>query len=107
VFYIVVQSADRTITKYTNWNAALRSSVASFSAEYPEATTLIFSSYATFTRVLDDPVGHGFHDQDAAYRAGKGIWMDHLHPTSKMHSCIAKDMAEFLGTVARPVGAET
>lgn len=89
-------------TRYTGWNTALRSSVISFAAECPEATTLMFSSHMTFTRVLDDPVGHGFHEADAASKAGKGIWMDHLHPTSKMHDFVAKDLAAFLGTVVKP-----
>jgi phospholipase/lecithinase/hemolysin len=73
--------------------------IISFASEYPESTTLIYSAHATFTRVLDDPVGHGFHEANAAREAGKGIWMDHLHPTSKMHDFVAKYLAAFLGTV--------
>jgi len=92
-------------SRYADWNAALRSLIISFASEYPESTTLIYSAHATFTRVLDDPVGHGFHEANAAREAGKGIWMDHLHPTSKMHDFVAKDLAAFLGTVVKPDSA--
>jgi hypothetical protein len=85
--------------RYTGWNVALHSSITSFASEHSDITALLFSSHATFSRVLDDPVAHGFHEANAAYNAGKGIWMDDLHPTSKMHGFVAKDLAEFLGSL--------
>ena len=91
-----------SMPQYTDWNVAMHSSITSFASEHPDITALLFSSHATFSRILDDPVGHGFHEANAAHKAGKGIWMDHLHPTSKMHGFIAKDMAEFLESVVQP-----
>jgi len=85
--------------RYNDWNIALRSSSISFASGHVDATVLLFSSHATFSRVLDNPVGHDFHEADAARKGGKGIWMDHLHPTSKMHEVVAKDLAAFLESV--------
>jgi phospholipase/lecithinase/hemolysin len=97
----VKRGNDSSMSRYADWNAALCSSITSFASEHPDATALLFSSNATFTRVLVDPEGHGFHDKDAARKPGKGIWMDFLHPTNKMHDIVAKDLAAFLGTVTK------
>ncbi|KAI0362113.1 hypothetical protein OH77DRAFT_1416330 [Trametes cingulata] len=80
---------------YEFWNSCLQAQVASFAARHPDVTTLFFSSWATFTRVLDDPVAHGFSPEHVS-RAGGDIWADNLHPSSKMHDWIAHDVAEFL-----------
>ncbi|KAF8591063.1 carbohydrate esterase family 16 protein [Ramaria rubella] len=79
--------------KYEAWNEILHSS--DFGSSHPDATTLVFSSWNTFTRILDDPVGHGFEPEDLKKWMG-GIWMDHLHPTSAVHKILADDIAEFL-----------
>jgi phospholipase/lecithinase/hemolysin len=56
---------------------------------------MIYSSYDTFNRVLDDPESHGFTLPDIGKKGG-AIWRDDLHPTSAMHDIIAKDIAQFL-----------
>jgi hypothetical protein len=61
---------------------------------------MLFSSFATFTNVLDNPVLYGFESSDIHKARGK-MWIDHLHPTSKMHDVIAHDVSEFLGSVDR------
>lgn len=61
-------------------------------------TALLFSSHATFTRVLDDPIRHNFGPKEVRRAKGE-IWMDRLHPTSKMHRFVARDLVKFLGTV--------
>jgi hypothetical protein len=63
---------------------------------------MIYSSYDTFTRVLCDPISHGFIFEDVTKEGG--IWYDHLHPTSAMHDIIAKDIAQFLGDQPAFVG---
>jgi hypothetical protein len=60
-----------------------------------DITAMIYSSYDTFTCVLDDPIFHGFTFEDIRKENG-GIWYDHLHPTSVMHNIIANDIAQFL-----------
>ncbi|KAI0831318.1 hypothetical protein BC628DRAFT_1353198 [Trametes gibbosa] len=80
---------------YDVWNTSLRSHVASFALKHSDVTILFFSSWNTFTRVLDDPVGHGFGPEHVS-RAGGDIWADNLHPSTKMHDWIAHDIAEFL-----------
>jgi len=83
---------------YKDWNKALAETVRQFAnAHYPEEiTAMIYSSYDTFTRVLDDPISYGFTFEDVR-KEGGGIWYDNLHPTSRMHDIIAADMAQFLG----------
>lgn len=80
------------------WNAALRAEAKNFSASHNEATVLIYSSWMTFTKVLDDPTAFGFAQEDVKKAAGS-IWVDRLHPTSKMHEIIAQDMTKLLSSV--------
>lgn len=56
---------------------------------------MIYSSYHTFNRVLDDPESHGFTLEDIDKKGG-AIWHDDLHPASAMHNIIANDIAQFL-----------
>ncbi|KAI0780920.1 hypothetical protein BD413DRAFT_15510 [Trametes elegans] len=80
------------------WNQCLRSRVAKFASSHPDATTLSFSSWDTFTRVLDDPVAHGFGPEQVS-RAGGDIWVDNLHPSTKMHDWVAHDIAKFMNAL--------
>lgn len=106
IIKLVLQSREptdnSTISRYQNWNIALRSSSTLFSSSHVDATVLLYSSHTTFSHVLDDPVVHGFHEVDAARKQGKGIWVDHLHPTSKMHEIVAEDIVAFLASVESP-----
>jgi lysophospholipase L1-like esterase len=87
---------DRSLI-YTKWNEALAETVREFASEdAKEITAMIYSAYDTFTRVLDDPLSHGFALEDVEREEG-GIWYDRLHPTSAMHGIIARDVARFLG----------
>lgn len=64
---------------------------------------MVYSSYDTFIRVLDDPESHGFAPEDVGKKGG-AIWHDNLHPTSAMHAIIAKDMALLLNNQPAFVG---
>ncbi|KAF9246887.1 hypothetical protein BU15DRAFT_57848 [Melanogaster broomeanus] len=55
-----------------------------FAADHADASVMIFSSWDTFTRILDDPASYGF-DADEPYG---GIWVDSLHPTTKVHDIL-------------------
>lgn len=55
----------------------------------------MYSSYALFTKVNEDPAKYGFAPEDVKKRRGP-MWMDHLHPTTKMHKVIADDLEGFL-----------
>ncbi|KAH9951458.1 SGNH hydrolase-type esterase domain-containing protein [Amylocystis lapponica] len=80
-------------TSYSMWNAHLPEAIMRFVKAHPDITTLLYSSWNTFNRVLDDPETHGLSEDE--------IWVDHLHPTSAMHDWIAHDIAAFL-TEQRP-----
>lgn len=83
---------------YVDWNKHLHTSARSFHEKHPDASILMFSSWETFTRVLDDPVTYGFSTTDVSKSGGR-IWMDFLHPTTKMHGIIAEDMWKFLNEI--------
>ncbi|KZT28430.1 carbohydrate esterase family 16 protein [Neolentinus lepideus HHB14362 ss-1] len=78
-----------------NWNSSLRTQVQAFAAAHPDATIFIFSSHRTFSRILNDPISHGFSAIDTVTPYGE-IWVDRLHPTTRMHDWIAKDFSFFL-----------
>ncbi|KDQ09428.1 carbohydrate esterase family 16 protein [Botryobasidium botryosum FD-172 SS1] len=83
------------------WNASLAAHIEEFATDYPDTSVFLFKAWDTFTRVLDDPVAHGFKTGDTR-RKGGGIWVDQLHPTSAMHEVVAQDMAIFLDGVGKP-----
>ncbi|KAI0810961.1 hypothetical protein BC629DRAFT_1654462 [Irpex lacteus] len=84
---------------YQTWNTALHNSISTFAAAHPDTTTLLFSSYDLFTRILDEPGKYGF-DERTAHVAGGCFWYDHLHPTSQVHDAIATEVARFLASRA-------
>ncbi|KAI0748136.1 hypothetical protein C8Q80DRAFT_1270577 [Daedaleopsis nitida] len=83
---------------YDVWNVTLRDRIARFAQAHPDVTTLFFSSWDTFTRVLNDPVAHGFAPEHVS-RSGGDIWVDNLHPSTKMHDWIAHDLSKFLSAL--------
>ncbi|KAK2466860.1 hypothetical protein APHAL10511_001118 [Amanita phalloides] len=83
---------------YDMWNAALRKAVETFASSHEDVTVLLYSSHATFTKILDNPEEYGFNAGDVRRREGS-VWADHLHPTSKVHRIVAQDVAGFLSAV--------
>ncbi|KAJ6629304.1 hypothetical protein B0H10DRAFT_2160475 [Mycena sp. CBHHK59/15] len=92
---VITALKGRDGVSHINWNTELKKSAAHFSEAHPDTTVMIFSSWDTFTTVLDDPIAHGFPAADVL-KPARSIWVDHLHPTSKMHDFIARDIAGFL-----------
>lgn len=73
------------------WNELLDSDIAHFAKAHEDSTALFFSSADTFDRLLDDPALCDFGAEDGAW-----MWVDHIHPTSRVHDYLAADLAEFL-----------
>ncbi|KAF8625822.1 hypothetical protein AX15_005202 [Amanita polypyramis BW_CC] len=84
--------------RYDKWNIALREAITTFAAGHEDITVLLYSSHATFTKILDEPGKYGFEAADLRKRGGS-IWVDHLHPSSAVHRVVAADIAAFLGSV--------
>lgn len=84
--------------KYETWNTALSNATEQFAKDHPDATVLLFSSFEAFDALLSNPEEHGFDPKDVTLDGGS-IWMDHLHPTSKVHDHIARRIATFLESV--------
>ncbi|KAF8910985.1 hypothetical protein CPB84DRAFT_1672002 [Gymnopilus junonius] len=81
-----------------NWNQVLRQETNEFHKKHKDATVLLFSAWKVFDTLLDDPGKLGFDPEDV-HRRGGSIWVDHLHPTSKVHSYMAQCIAVFLHNI--------
>ncbi|KAF9224339.1 hypothetical protein BS17DRAFT_779653 [Gyrodon lividus] len=85
---------------HSEWNRALNERAQQFAANHTDASVMIFSSWNTFSRILDDPGSYGF---DANEKHG-GIWVDAVHPTTKVHDILAREISVFLnGVVKGPI----
>lgn len=84
-------------TIYINFNDALKAAAETFLVQHPLSTVFLFSAFDLFNRVLDNPEAYGFEPTDVD-RAGGGIWIDRIHPTSKKHGIFADAVVEFLKT---------
>ncbi|KAJ3557005.1 hypothetical protein NM688_g1712 [Phlebia brevispora] len=91
---------ERSHGTFEKWNDVLQTSAKQFASDHPGVTMLIYSSHATFTRVLNDPAAYGFRKEDLR-KAGGSIWADQSHPSSKMHDEMAKDMISFMSCITR------
>lgn len=63
-----------------------------------DLSVFIFSSWDTFMSILDYPEAYDF-DEDNVDEAEGPIWMDSLHPTSKVHAILAKHLYKFLSGI--------
>jgi len=82
--------------KVLEWNAQLATTALAFSVQNTDASTLVFSSWDTFTGILNDPAHYNISDPNAI---GGGVWKDDLHPTSYIHFRIANDLAGYLASL--------
>jgi phospholipase/lecithinase/hemolysin len=85
---------------YEAFNTQLQIHARTFASIHADATVMLFSAWNTFSSFLDDPESYGFEPSDCS-NVGGAMWYDHLHPTSKAHDLVAKDMAEFVESVAK------
>lgn len=86
------------VKKFQAWNTALSNEAQRFGKDHPDATVLVFSSFEAFDDVLNKAEELGFDPKDIK-REGGSIWMDHIHPTSKVHDQIARRLAAFLESI--------
>ena len=86
-------------TRFLDWNSALRLGIQHFCHTHPGASAFLFSSYRLFESILDMPEVYGFNSEHAREPCGT-VWMDSLHPTSKVHDHIASNLADFLQEIA-------
>lgn len=99
ILLIVTSNMEAVVMKkFQVWNKALRSGAQLFAKDHPDTTVLLFSSFEAFNTILNKPEAHGFDPEDLK-RSGGSIWMDHIHPTSKVHDHLAHYLTAFLETV--------
>ncbi|EPQ58338.1 hypothetical protein GLOTRDRAFT_57235 [Gloeophyllum trabeum ATCC 11539] len=87
--------SSRSSSLYDSWNRRLREHCKAFAADHPDASVFIYSAHRTFSRILNDPISHGFSSLDTVTAFGE-VWVDQVHPTSRIHDWVAKDFAAFL-----------
>lgn len=58
---------------YMEWNTRLSKAATTFAMSHAEATVLLFSSYATFSSILDFPEANGF-SASAVRKPFGAIW---------------------------------
>lgn len=80
------------------WNTELRSRASRFAADHPGATVLLFSSWLTFSDILDKPIQYGLKPGDV-HEGFSSVWCDHLHPTSSVHRGVAVAIYDYLSNV--------
>ncbi|KAH9006896.1 hypothetical protein EDB86DRAFT_2793663 [Lactarius hatsudake] len=84
--------------RFSNWNDELGRGLSAFALRHPDATVMLFSAWDTFSRILSDPARYGFNPADR-YTQGGSIWFDYMHPTSRVHSILAGEIAQFLASL--------
>ena len=52
-----------------------------------------------FNAILDEPKRYGFSEEEIGKQGGE-MWRDLLHPTSRVHEIIAKELVGFLKRVS-------
>ncbi|CAA7271642.1 unnamed protein product [Cyclocybe aegerita] len=95
---VPVSREQQTLVKFEGWNAHLQTEVKKFSESHSDASVFIFSSFRAFEVLFENLEIFGFNVQDGKRRAGS-VWMDHLHPRSKVHDHIAQSVATFLAEI--------
>ena len=71
------------------------SSVGQFSARHPEIVALLFDAHAAFAKFFADPTKYGL-PIDAGRAFDQAAYVDHIHPTTRVHDLLAKEVAMFL-----------
>ncbi|KAJ3506657.1 hypothetical protein NLJ89_g6751 [Agrocybe chaxingu] len=84
--------------RYIDWNLTLTREVAKFAKAHKDISVFLFSSYELFERMLNNPPAYDI-DPEELEKPGGQVWVDELHPTSKMHDHIAAAIATFLNAV--------
>ena len=79
----------------TYWNNKLRELVSNFISTHEGVAAFVYSSFDLFSKLLDDPSQYGFNTSDVRKKGGE-IWRDHIHPTTRVHEEIARDLVRFL-----------
>ncbi|CCX16515.1 hypothetical protein FPQ18DRAFT_277663 [Pyronema domesticum] len=95
----------------TSYNSLLSKNVQAFQAK-PGVRAMVFSSAATFNRILDNPGVYGFANAtgycdkygngtpepttyypECGVSVDKYVWLNNLHPTWPVHKILAREMA--------------
>ncbi len=83
---------ERTEAVVNKWNSDLRQTLEAFVEGHSDTSTFLYSSSAFFHALLNNPVAFGF-DAGETRKMGGEIWIDHIHPTSRVHDRLASDPA--------------
>jgi hypothetical protein len=85
-------------TTFQRWNRLLMDGLQVFKKKHPDCTVMLFSLYQTFSVLLEDLETYGFPPSHRHTSRGQ-VWIDHLHPTSRVHELLAHFLSDFLSDV--------
>jgi len=88
----------RAASRYLNWNEAFYRAIENFCTAHEELSVFLFSSFQLFDQFLDHPKDFNIDARDIR-KLGGDVWVDHLHPTSKVHDLIASNLTSFLNQI--------
>jgi phospholipase/lecithinase/hemolysin len=77
------------------WNKQLAAYCERFKESHPDTAILEFSSWDVFNELFDDPDKFGFDKEDVGRRSG-AMFVDHIHPTSRVHNVFAEAIGRWL-----------
>jgi len=98
-FLVAKNKEEETAPQYTGWNTSLHNQIEQFCRSHLDASVFLFSAYQLFSDFLDNPGKYGLDPQDVR-KMGGDVWIDHLHPSGKVHEIIASNLATFLNQTA-------
>lgn len=62
-------------------------------------SVLFFSSHECLSTILDDPAAYALSKADINKMDGS-IWVDYVHPSSRVHDLLARDLSRFLAKIS-------
>ncbi|KDR70197.1 hypothetical protein GALMADRAFT_103353 [Galerina marginata CBS 339.88] len=85
--------------RYLDWNNSFYDAIEKFCATNEELSVFLFSSFWLFQQFLNHPSDFDIDPREVR-KVGGDVWVDHLHPTSKVHDIIASGISSFLNQIA-------
>ncbi|KAG8902807.1 hypothetical protein FRB99_004106 [Tulasnella sp. 403] len=92
---ITTYMLEKREEKCQEWNELLPRFLDDFSKTRPEASTFLFDTYKSISHMLAAPTEYGF-PANAGSMYDHIMYVDNIHPTSKVHEVLARQIGSFL-----------
>lgn len=89
-------------SRVRHWNSALFNHTSNFRSSHPDASIAIYDAAIVFNDILDDYGVYGFRDTTKVCGTSEDcVWADNIHPGSKVHEILAKDLSRALNMAGK------